>query len=280
MFASHALICRIADAPALAGLPVSRIVGMSSQALLAPPAVFQLAPPYDRFEVVPDLAACQPDALPDGVVLAVGLGPQHESWNDVVAVVPELRARFPAAPVVLRAGQPGDEGDWLARAGELRVRGVLFDVEPPAPRLRSILTDASALPEQIQEWLSLRVPGLPPAVTRLIREILDRSPRFGEVGPLLGSIGHAERTTRTWFRHAGVPGPGKWLAAAHAVRAALRLQAEETSPLLTLAVECGYSDHSSLSRQSLRLFGVRPGVIRRMLGWEWLLDRWLRRASV
>jgi AraC-like DNA-binding protein len=50
-------------------------------------------------------------------------------------------------------------------------------------------------------------------------------------------------------------------------------------PLLTVAVEGGYSDHSSLSRQSLRLFGVRPGAIRPTLGWEWLLDRWLRRAS-
>ena len=56
--------------------------------------------------------------------------------------------------------------------------------------------------------------------------------------------------------------------------------AEEKSPLLTLAVECGYSDHSSLSRQSLRLFGARPGVIRRTLGWEWLMHRWLTRAAV
>jgi len=114
---------------------------------------------------------------------------------------------------------------------------------------------------------------------QLIGVIVRLSPRFTEVGALLGDMGHAERTVRTWFRRAGVPGPGKWLAVAHAVRAALRLQAEDGAPLLTLAVECGYSDHSSLSRQSLRLFGVRPGAIRRTLGWEWLLDRWLRRVT-
>ena len=113
----------------------------------------------------------------------------------------------------------------------------------------------------------------------MIGLIVRLAPGFTEVSALLSTLGHAERTVRTWFRRAGVPGPGKWLAAAHAVHAALRLQAEESVPLLTIAVECGYSDHSSLSRQSLRLFGVRPGVIRRTLGWEWLLDRWLRRMS-
>jgi AraC-like DNA-binding protein len=63
------------------------------------------------------------------------------------------------------------------------------------------------------------------------------------------------------------------------VYAALRLQAARREPLLTVAVECGYSDHSSLSRQSLRLFGVRPGAIRDTLGWEWLMDRWMRRSK-
>jgi len=249
---------------------------MSSQALLAPPVVFQLAPPYDRFEVVPDPAALTPDDLREAALLAVGLASPHDPSADVAALVRELRARFPAAPVVLRLGQPADEGelDWLG------VRAVVLDGESPRQRLRVTLTDATALPEQIEQWLRLRLPGLPPAVRRLIDEIVRLSPGFGEVGPLLASIGHAERTARTWFRHAGAPGPGKWLAAAHAVRAALRMQAEEGAPLLTLAVECGYSDHSSLSRQSLRLFGVRPGTIRRTLGWEWLLDRWLRRAGL
>jgi len=256
-----------------------------SNALLAPPAVFQLAPPYDRFEVVPDVAALAPDELGDAAVLAVGLPPPHEPRAEVASLVHQLLARFPAAPVVLLAAQKeGDEAQARQGAepdpdGEPQVRGVLFGDEPPAPRLRRLLTDPAALPEQIEAWLSIRVPGLPVAVTRLIRAIIEQSPRFSEVGPLLESMGHAERTTRTWFRHAGVPGPGKWLAAAHAVRTALRLQAEEGTPLLTVAVECGYSDHSSLSRQSLRLFGVRPGVIRRTLGWEWLLDRWLRRTG-
>jgi len=249
-----------------------------SHALLAPPAVFQLAPPYDHLEAVPDPAALAPAELGDAAVLAVGLPAPNEPWSEVATLVHQLRTRFPAAPLVLLAGQSHELTDPDPGA-EPDVHGVLYADEPPAPRLRRLLTDATALPEQIEAWLSIRVPGLPAAVSRLIRAIIEQSPRFSEVGPLLDSMGHAERTTRTWFRRAGVPGPGKWLAAAHAIRTALRLQAEEGTPLLTLAVECGYSDHSSLSRQSLRLFGLRPGAIRRTLGWEWLLDRWLRRSD-
>jgi AraC-like DNA-binding protein len=254
---------------------------MLSSSLLAPPAVFKLTPPYERFEAVPDLAALAPDDLRDATLLAIGVTSPQESWAEVARLVPELRARFPAAPVVLRVGREAEAGDleWVRRAGGLRVRAVLVEGEPPRPRLRRILTDGTDLPEEVEQWLPVRLPGLSPAVARLIGVIVRLSPRFTEVGALLGDMGHAERTVRTWFRRAGVPGPGKWLAVAHAVRAALRLQAEDGAPLLTLAVECGYSDHSSLSRQSLRLFGVRPGAIRRTLGWEWLLDRWLRRVT-
>jgi AraC-like DNA-binding protein len=275
---SRALICRGTTSPPVIGLGDRYM----PQALLNPPPLFQLAPPYDHLEAVPDLAALAPGELNQAAVLAVTLPAVPEPWNEVAPLVHQLRTTFPAAPVVLLAPRIGAGDDdtlprpaELAHTGEPHVHGVLFAGEPPRPRLRQLLTDASALPEQIDAWLAIRRPELPGPVARLIHAILERSPRFSEIGDLLSSMGHAERTVRTWFRHAGVPGPGKWLAVSHAVRAALRLQAEERTPLLTLAVECGYSDHSSLSRQSLRLFGVRPGAIRRTLGWEWLVERWL-----
>ena len=254
---------------------------MSTQALLAPPAVFQLPPPYERFEAVGDPVALAPEQLPDAALLAVGVASPEETWSDVASLVHQLRLRFPAAPVVLRGGQPGEEGDaeWARRAAELHVRAVVFEGEPLRPTLRRALTDPTNLADDIGEWFTLRTPGVAPPVVALATEVVRLAPRFGEVSALLASLGHAERTVRTWFRRAGVPGPGKWLAAAHATRAALRMQAEPAAPLLALAVECGYSDHSSLSRQCLRLFGVRPGRIRGMLGWEWLMDRWLKRTE-
>jgi AraC-like DNA-binding protein len=196
-------------------------------------------------------------------------------------MVPWLRARCPAAPVVLRVHRrpTADDLDWVRRAGALRVRAVLFDGEPPRARLQRALTDPVGLAEELEEWLLLCRPSLSPAVAQLVRDIVRLAPAHQDVGELLARVGRAERTVRTWFRQAGIPGPGKWLALAHAIYAALRLQRDQREPLLTVAVESGYSDHSSLSRQSLRLFGVRPGAIRDTLGWEWLLDRWLRRVS-
>ena len=45
---------------------------MHSHLLLAPSAVFQIPPPYERYEAVPDLSALAPQDLPDAAVLAVG----------------------------------------------------------------------------------------------------------------------------------------------------------------------------------------------------------------
>ena len=264
---------------------------MLSPYLLAPPAVFQLAPPYDRFAAVPDTdalawgapvsgepdAGVPPPALADGAVLVVGLA-SPDDWDAAAALVPRLQARFPAAPVVVRVPGASAPAELGRRAAALHVRAVLGEDESPADRLRWRLTDDAGLEDEVAWWLTLRDPALPPAVVGLARDIVRLAPRYHEVAPLLAELGHAERTVRTWCGRAGMPGPGKWLAAAHAVRAALRLQTGR-APLLALAVEAGYSDHSSLSRQYVRLFGVRPGAIRRTLGWEWLLDRWLRRAT-
>ena len=255
--------------------------GMLSQALLAPPALFQLSPPYEQFEAVPDPSALAPQDLPEAALLAVGVASSEDVWADVAALVPRLRARYPAAPVVLRVGRPAEAGDvvWEQRATELRVRAVVYEGERVPARLRTLLTQPIDLSFELTEWLPLRLPGIAPGIVELVGDIVHLSPQYAEVGALLTTVGRAERTVRTWFRRAGVPGPGKWLAVAHALRAARRLQSEDRAPLLALAVECGYSDHSSLSRQSLRLFGLRPGAIRRTLGWEWLVDRWLRRTE-
>jgi AraC-like DNA-binding protein len=243
--------------------------------------LFQLPPPYDRFQAVRDPLALRPYDLPDASLLVLGVGVPREEWPLVTHMVPWLRARCPAAPVVLRVRRrPGpDDLDWVRRAGALHVRAVLFEGDPPRARLQRALTEPFGFPQELEEWLCLRQPALAPGIVRLVRDIVGLAPAFAEVGALLARMRRAERTVRTWFHAAGLPGPGKWLTAAHAMYAALRLQRDGHASLLTIAVESGYSDHSSLSRQSLRLFGVRPGRIRETLGWEWLMDRWLRRVS-
>ncbi len=253
---------------------------MSVQVLATPPSVFRLAPPYERVEAVPDVGVLAPDELPDATVLGVHLPSPGKVWGEAALLVARLRVRFPAAAVVLRlgAGPDGHDLDWAWRAGGMGVRAVLLEEEAPLPRLRHALTDSSNLAEEVERWLPIRLPGLPHAVGHLAAVLFREAPRGWDVGMLLAERGLAERTVAPGSSVRGCRGRGSGLRphTPSARRSGYRRQAGV--PLLTLAVECGYSDHSSLSRQCLRLFGLRPGAIRGTLGWEWLLDRWLRRA--
>jgi AraC-like DNA-binding protein len=245
------------------------------------PTVFRLTPPYTRFEEVANLDALHAPDLPLGSVLAIELA-GHDGWSEVAALAPRLRVRFPAAPLVLRVrGATGVDPHEAARlAAPLHIRAVLGEDAPPRETLQAMLTDPASLTHELEDWLTVRGVAPPPPLRSLIVDIFRQAPSYPRLHGLLQALGRPERTVRNWFQRAELPGPGAWLAAAHAVYAALRLQRERQTSLLTIAVECGYSDHSSLSRQAVRLFGARPGEIRQTLGWEGLLDRWLGRAGV
>ena len=220
------------NVPASRGAPVC--VGMSSQALLAPPAIFQITPRYAiRLRGgAPTQPVLAPEALGDAAVLVVGL----KSWrsgSDVATLIPQLRSRGPARPARGTAGRGSRKWTGLAGPKSSGVRGVLFEGEPPRECLRRILTDTTTLPRRNLSGCR----SASRACRRRPRPTTRLSMRFGEVGALLGS-----RPSGDGLATADVRGPGKWLAVAHALRAALRLQAEESAPLLTLAVECGYSD--------------------------------------
>src|SRR5690606_20083178 len=102
------------------------------------------------------------------------------------------------------------------------------------------------------------------------------APRFTEVGQLLQSMGAAESSTRFRFRKKGLPAPSRWLQAARGLHAALRIQLEPEKSILAHACALGYADHSALCHQMKRMFGTTPAAVRGTLGWEWLLERWVR----
>jgi hypothetical protein len=49
--------------------------------------------------------------------------------------------------------------------------------------------------------------------------------------------------------------------------------------LFTIACDLGYPDGFALSNQMHRLVGIRPTSARDCLGWEWLIESWLRREA-
>ena len=215
-----------------------------------------------------------------GAVHCVVVERPATKWNDLERWIPPLRRAFPTVPVVLLVdGPPDAEGMHLARrSGALGVRAVLSQGEPMEAALRSALADPVDLAEDVVEWLGIRGT-VPTAKTGVIIREMFRSTVREQLGDFVDSLGQSERTVREWFCEAGLPTPHEWLAAATSLRAALHLQRDLDAALLTVAWDHGYSDHSALSRQLWRLFGVRSNAIRTGLGWEWMLDRWLQRAG-
>lgn len=69
-----------------------------------------------------------------------------------------------------------------------------------------------------------------------------------------------------------------WLQFGRILRVAIRLQNSEDS-VLAVGYELGYPDGFSLSNQMFRLTGYRPVEARQYLGWEWILEAWLRREA-
>jgi AraC-like DNA-binding protein len=163
------------------------------------------------------------------------------------------------------------------RAAFLHVRAVVLDAEPLADTLRRIIPRPVDLAAEILDWLPLRDVVLPPACVPIIREILRRALAHASIADLLRELGESEHAMRKRLRACALPAPVAWWALARALCAALRLQSLPRKSLSDIALTCGYSEHSTLSRQMIRLFDLRPSAVRELLGWEPLADRWLAR---
>ena len=215
--------------------------------------------------------------LPRASVLVLDATPAADAALLPLAVA-AARQRFPAAPIVLRIPALTPATIRLAqRAARLRVRAVVGTGEPLAEALRPLLTAPDDLGDDVVEWVELRR-GRPlsPAVATLLRHIVSGGSSGTQLSELLGPLGESERTARHRLRSRGLPPPSAWHQLARALHAALRVQAEPEARLSLLALDLGFSDHSGFSRQLTRAFGVTPPGVRGTLGWEWLVERWVR----
>jgi AraC-like DNA-binding protein len=156
---------------------------------------------------------------------------------------------------------------------------VIVDGDPVRETLCRYLTEPVDLAADVVEWFSLRRPTMPPQFVDLIGKMFRHGDTTAALQRLFSDLGESARTARARCRKLALPPPSDWLQAARAVRAALCLQREQSTPLLELAMDLGYCDHSALSHQLMRVFGASAGAIRCTLGWEWLLDSWLARWS-
>lgn len=246
-------------------------------------AVSVSVPPYDEFGPPVNARLLHDSHLTTGAIFGLRPDRRDASFEALSDQVIQLRRRHPAVPLVLCIpdGLDARSARLIQRSAQLRVRGLVVGNEPVAEALRRTLTMPMDLAADVTEWLALRLPRLPPEVAELCRTIFRNGPAVPQLETLLARVGESSRTARARLRKLALPSPAHWHQAARALHSALCLQRSTSTPLFQLAMELGYSDHSALCHQLLRLFGMRASQVRRLLGWEWLLDAWLtQRASV
>lgn len=230
------------------------------------------APPYTH----PVPLRKEEGRLPRAAVLVLDVHGPDEAGPPLAQAVTAARARFPAAPVVVRVAPASPVALRVAQsAPRLRVRAVVGTDEPLEPALRALLPHPTALGDDVVEWMAVRGHPLSPSAAALVRHLADTSAASAQLTDALARAGQSERTARHCMRVRALPPPSAWHQAFRALYAVMCIQAEPHVRVLDVAAKYGYSDHSGLSRQLARTFGVGVSAVRGTVGWEWLLDRWM-----
>lgn len=146
------------------------------------------------------------------------------------------------------------------------------DPEEISALLRRPPTD---LPGQVTDYLSWRGLSVSLDTRRVVRRTIEVSDEVTTVSALARRVYLSRRALGRRFLNAGLPVPSHLLHFSRALRAAVRLQSTSDS-IAEVAHALGYPDGFSLSNQMHRLAGVRPSEVRPRLGWEWLVEAWLR----
>jgi AraC-like DNA-binding protein len=54
----------------------------------------------------------------------------------------------------------------------------------------------------------------------------------------------------------------------------------DEAAVFRIAARFGYPDGFTMSNQMKRLVGHRPSEVRQLLGWEWIVEAWLKREGL
>jgi AraC-like DNA-binding protein len=84
----------------------------------------------------------------------------------------------------------------------------------------------------------------------------------------------SRRTLGRHFAEYGLPVPSHWLQFARLLRACLHLQADDAA-IFRIAHRAKYPDGFTMSNQMKRVLGIRPSLVRELVGWEWIVESWL-----
>lgn len=161
-----------------------------------------------------------------------------------------------------------------------RAQGVLpFHANPSPADLAEVLRrPPSDLAAEVVEYIRWRGLGVDRETAQIIRRIVDLSRDLRSISAVSRSMYLSRRALGRRLMTRGLPVPSHWLQLGRLLRVILRLQNSNES-VSSIAVDLGYPDGFAVSNQMARLLGYRPTEVRERLGWEWILETWLKREA-
>lgn len=189
----------------------------------------------------------RPPAMPLAVVL-----PPADEIEPTIPLIEELPALRPR--IILPTKR-------LATAERLRY--LLAQMPPNMPR---------ALVDHLRFRSLLPTPRVREEVTRII----ELSPTTRSISALSRRMYTSRRTLGRVFAGAGLPAPSHWLQFGRLMHVVAQIQNSGGIPIHRIALRAAYPDGFTMSNQMKRLLGVRPSDVRERLGWEWVVESWIR----
>lgn len=231
-------------------------------------AAWMVLPPYQEV-----ISAPRPPVLvPEGSVLLFAPGGRGvvSDAQEIAAELRRIRRSYPVAVLGLRVDGATDASGinevraWLHHGVRL-----VISSRPDEAALRSAVGSAGVWPGELADWLRIRLAA--------------GSPK--EFGVIDGGVA---TVTGEWLRPAtleglgrafarmGLPEVRRWRMLARVLAPLVRLQGD---PELSVGALCAdiRRRRQDFARTCRALFGAPPGQLRQRLGWEWRLERFLRR---
>jgi AraC-like DNA-binding protein len=242
-------------------------------------ALSLFAPPYRWLESMnePDPPPASLRTIP-GAALIWCL--EEGEWGRSFDVVRTRPGGVALIVVLPKAEDVAQDRDVLRVVELCRPHSILpYHPEPNPDDLRSLLRRApDDLSIEVTDYLAWRGIVVDGDTRRLIRRTIDVAGEIRSVTALSRMLYLSRRALGRRFLSRGLPVPSHWLHFGRILRATLRLQATEET-LFTIACDLGYPDGFALSNQMFRLTGIRPTVARECLGWEWVMESWLKKEA-
>lgn len=245
----------------------------------SPTRLALFAPPYDQF-VPLDLDWRSDELPPRGLAILWWLVDGHEQQNQF-----EWLAHRPYGVPLFVVLPPATE---LARAmpllrfvNALLPRAVLPTGSIVAPRyIKQILSmPPRNLAHSVGAYLDHRGLLRTPEIRNEVEQIFRLVPSVTSISALARRMCTSRRTLGRHFAAAGLPVPSHWLQFARLLYASIHLQAERAT-VFRIAARVGYPDGFTMSNQMKRLIGRRPTEVRESLGWEWVVESWIRHEVI